>query len=127
MDEQRRLFLGEELTVCTLPGRDGRPIGRLPDGRIVLFDQNSPYFEMLAPGMSVVGKLIIISENYVILQPTSEPEKIAMIHYPAIEGDDIIYDLEELVENVSGNAEVIPRALLHIIQLDQLIIRLLRG
>jgi len=41
--------------------------------------------------------------------------------------DDIIEDLEKLIEKVDGNAEVIPRALLRIIQLQQLMIKLLMG
>jgi len=127
MEEYQKLVLGEKLTIRTVPGREGKPIGRLPDGRVVLFDQNSQYFEMLAPGQSVEGHVIVITENYVILSPTSEPEEAVVVHYPTFDMDDVIEDLEKLIENVSGNAEVIPRALLRIIQLNQLLIRILKG
>lgn len=41
--------------------------------------------------------------------------------------DDIVKSLERLIEEVSGNAEVIPRALLYVIRLEQLLIQILRG
>lgn len=53
MDELKKLVLGEKLNVRVLPGREGRPIGRHPDGRVILFDQNSPYHGILAPSQSV--------------------------------------------------------------------------
>jgi len=130
MEEGKKLVLGEVLNVRTVPGREGKPIARLPDGRVVLFDQNSEYADMLSPGMSVEGHVIVISENYVILNPTKEPEvlePLAYVHYAEIDVDDIVEELEELVETVSGNAEVIPRALLRIIQLNQLQIRILKN
>ena len=127
MEEFPKLVLGEKLTVRTVPGREGKPIARLPDGRVVLFDQKSQYYEMLAPGQSVEGHVIVISENYVILNPISEPEEAVVVHYTPFDVDDVVEDLEKLVETVSGNAEVIPRALLRIIQLNQLLIRILKG
>ena len=130
MEEGKKLVLGEILTVRIVPGREGKPIARLPDGRVVLFDQNSEYYDMLAPGQFIEGQVIIISENYVIIKPTREPEEIeplAYVHYEEIEVEDSVEELEKLIETVSGNAEVIPRVLLRIIQLNQLIIRLLKG
>ena len=131
MDELKNLSIGDTLTVRTLPGRDGKPIGRLPDGCIILFDQNSPYYGMLAPGQSVEGRIIVISEKYVIVDPLSEPEETAIVHYqaddfPELDIDDIIKDLEKLVEGVSGNAEIIPKALLRVIRLQQLTIKILK-
>lgn len=132
MSELQKLALGEKITVRTLPGRGGKPIGRFPDGRVILFDQNSPYFSMLAPGQSVECQVIVISENYVIVEPISEPEEAVALHYkeddfPEIDVDDIVKDLEKMIKKVSGNAEVIPKALLRIIQLEQLIIKILKG
>jgi len=132
MGELQKLGLGEKITVRTVPGREGKPIGRLPDGRVILFDQNSPYYDMLAPSQSVEGHVIVIGENYVIVSPIREPEEAVVVHYPEddfpeIDVDDIVKDLEKMIKKVSGNAEVIPRALLRVIRLEQLIIKILKG
>jgi len=127
MVEFQKLGLGEKITVRTLPGRGGKPIGRLPDGRVILFDQNSPYFSMLAPGQSVEGNVKVISENYVIVSPIREPEETVIVHFPEVDVDDIVKDLEKMIKKASGNAEVIPKALLRVIQLEQLIIKILKG
>ncbi|GAH60744.1 unnamed protein product [marine sediment metagenome] len=133
---QEKLVLGDKITVHTVRGRDDTVIGRLSDGRVVLFDQKSTFFNLLAPGQSVECHVIFIKENYVIVNPisepvivdpTSEPEEIEIVHLPEVEVDDIVEDLEKLIEKVSGNAQVIPKALLRIIQLDQLIIKILKG
>ena len=129
MDEYQTLVLGEQLTVRTVPGREGKPIARLPDGRVVLFDRNNEFFEMLDSSQSVEGRVIVISESYVILAPSKAPEpleEVGLVYYKEIDMDDIVEDLEKLVEKVSGNAEVIPRALLRILQLNQLIIGILK-
>jgi len=133
MGEFQKLDIGEKITVRTLPGREGKPIGRLQDGRVILFDQNSPYFSMLSPGQSVECHVIVISENYVIVSPIREPEEAVIVHYPEddfpdVDVDDITKDLEKMIKKVKGkNAEVIPKALLHIIRLEQLIIKILKG
>jgi len=131
MDELQKLRLGDKITVRIVPGRDGKPIGRLSDGCIILFNQDNPYFSMLAPGQSVECKVIVISEKYVIVDPIREPEGAVIVHYqkedfPEVDVDDIIKDLEKLIEDVSGNAEVIPKALLRMIRLQQLTIKLLK-
>lgn len=132
MEELQKLDLGEKLTVRTLPGRGGKPIGRLPDGCVILFDQKSPYFDMLAPGQSVESHVIAMHQNYVIVCPMHEPEEAVIVHYPEdefpeVDVDDIVKDLEKMIKKVSGNAEVIPKALLRIIRLQQLIIKILKG
>ena len=129
MSDEQKLTLGEILTVRTVPGREGKPIARLPDGRVVLFDKNSEYYDKLDANMNVEGHVIVISENYVIINPTKEPEVVEPVmytHYPEIVVDDIVEELEELIESVSGNAEVIPKALLRVLQLQQLIVRILK-
>ncbi|GAH21099.1 unnamed protein product [marine sediment metagenome] len=133
MGELQKLFIGEKLTVRVLPGRGGKPIGRLQDGRVILFDQDNPYWSILAPGQSVECHVIVISENYIIVDPISEPEAAVIVHYPEedfpdIDVDDIVKDLEKMMKKVKGkNAEIVPRALLRIIQLEQLIIKILKG
>ncbi len=73
MDELLQLRLGDKITVRTLPGRDGKPIGRLSDGCIILFNQDNPYFSMLSPGQSVECHVTVISEKI----HHSEPHKRA--------------------------------------------------
>lgn len=131
MDELQNLRLGEKITVRTLPGRDGNTIGRLQDGCIILFDKDNPYVSMLAPGQSVECQIIVISEKYIIVKPLSEPEReTVIVHYPEEDVGDIVKDLEKMVKKLSGksgNAKVIPKALLHVIRLEQLIIKILKG
>ena len=135
MDELQQLRLGDKITVRIMPGRDGKPIGRLSDGCIILFNQDNPYFKMLAPGQSVECHVTVISEKYIIVNPISTPEAAVIVHYPEedfpdIDVDDIVKDLEKMIKKLSkksGNAKVIPKALLHVIRLEQLIIKILKS
>lgn len=159
MNELKNVVLGEKINVHTLPGREGKPIGRLPDGRIILFDQKSQYYDTLAPGQSVESHVIVISKNYVIVSPIREPERVddkpVLIVNPVsgperveaepvpevymddikeeldkltgVDFDEIIVDLENLIRSVPRNAKIIPRALIHVIRLEQLILRILKG
>ena len=128
MDETLEdLGLGDRIAVHTIPGRANTVISRLQDGRIILFDQNSPYFEQLAPGQIVECHIVNIKENYVIVSPISKPEEIPISNIPELEVDVIVEDLEKLIKGVSKNAKVIPKALLRIIRLEQLIIKILKG
>ncbi len=45
-----KLVLGNKITVRVMADRGDTVISHLPDGLVVLFDQNSPYFDLLAPG-----------------------------------------------------------------------------
>lgn len=120
------LGLGDRITVHTIHGRGGTVISRLQDGRIILFDQNSQYFDLIAPGQIVECHIVNVKENYVIVSPISEPGEIEISYFPELEADGIVEDLEKLIESVSGNAEIIPRALLRVIRLEQLIIKILK-
>ncbi|MCK4582723.1 hypothetical protein KAU18_05350, partial [Candidatus Bathyarchaeota archaeon] len=114
MDELQQLRLGDKITVRIMPGRDGKPIGRLSDGCIILFNQDNPYFKMLAPGQSVECHVTVISEKYIIVNPISTPEAAVIVHYPEedfpdIDVDDIVKDLEKMIKKLSkksGNAKV---------------------
>ncbi|GAH74899.1 unnamed protein product [marine sediment metagenome] len=128
MGELQNLSLGDEITVRIVPGRDGKPIGRLQDGCIILFNQDSPYFRMLAPGQSVECRVTVLSENYVIVDPIREPEAAVIVHYPEEDVRDITKDLEKMIKKAkSENAQIVPKALLRIIRLEQLIIKILKG
>ncbi len=119
--------LGDKITVRVMAGRADQVISRLPNGLVVLFDQNSPYFDLLAPGQEVECHIIYIQENYIIVSPISEPVEIEVVHLPQVQTEDIIEDLEKLIEKLDGNAQVIPKALLRIIQLQQLQLKILMG
>ena len=110
-----------------MAGRADQVISRMPNGLVVLFDQRSEYFDLLAPGQEVECHIIYIQENYIIVSPISEPREIEIVHIPDIPVDDIIEDLEKLIKEVPKNAKVIPRALLRVLRLEQLIIRILTG
>ena len=140
MSELQNLSLGENITVRIVPGRDGKPIGRLSDGCIILFNQDSPYFNMLTPGQSVEGRVIVLNENYVIVDPVRAPEGAVIVHYPEedlpeVDVDDIVKELERMMKKAkSKNAAIVPKALLriiqlaqHQIQLQQLTIKILKG
>lgn len=141
---QQELFLGKKMTIQTMPGRAGKVIGQLPDGRVILFDLGSPY--PLAPGQSVECHVTYIHEKYIIVNPIREPEAIEAAPIPEVnvdkivedlnnlvgeaagaDSDEIIEDLEKMIGKVSKNAKVIPRALIHVIRLERLIIKILTG
>ncbi len=66
--------LGERLTIPVLRGRRESIISRMRDGRVILFNKESPYFNELKPGMMVTCKVSFIAPNYVIVDPVSPPE-----------------------------------------------------
>jgi len=121
------LGLGNKITVQVMKGREDQVISRLETGLVVLFDQNSPYYDLLIPGQEVECHIIYIQENYIIVSPISEPVEmeVAQVEYVAV--DDIIDELEVMIGSVSGNAQVIPKALLRIIRLQQLQLKILTG
>ena len=108
-------------------GRGDQVISRLPNGLVVLFDQDSPCFDLLAPGQDVEGHIVHVQENYVIVNLISEPQEIEVAYVAVVPVDDVIAELEELIGNVSGNAQIIPKALLRIIRLQQLQLKILKG
>lgn len=122
-----KLNLGNKITVRVMAGRADQVISRLPSGLVVLFDQNSQYFDLLAPGQEVECHIVFIQENYIIVNPISPPVEIEVAYVEDIPVDDVIEDLEKLIKKVSGNAKVIPKALLRIIRLQQLQLKILTG
>ncbi len=122
-----QLHLGDKITVTIMEGRGEQLISRLETGLIVLFDQNSKYFDSLIPGEEVEGHVTVIHENYIILSPISASQAIQIVYVQADPNDDIIESLEEIIEELTGRAKVIPLALLRIIRLQQLQVKLLTG
>lgn len=129
----KEIGLGDSITVHTLPGRDETIIGRMQDGRIILFDQHSEFFSQLGLDQTVDCHVVALKDSFVVVSPfrkpkaVTEPEAKPISPVPELEEDTIVVELEKLIESVSGNAEVIPRALLRVIQLEQLIIKILKG
>ena len=68
------LYLGDRIKVRTIRGFKGNIIGRMPDGRTIIFDRDSPYYSMLGSGQLVECNVIRVSERYVLVDPVSEPE-----------------------------------------------------
>lgn len=127
IEKLEELGLGDRITVHTIRGKGDTVIGRLQDGRVILFDQNSQFFDMLAPDQSIECHVINIKENYVIVNPIGKPEAIPISYVPELEVDGLVEDLEKMIKNVSGNAKVITQALLRVIRLEQIIIKILKG
>lgn len=139
MGETQVYFVGEKITVQTMLGRGDQIISRLPDGRVALFDQSNIYRDKMAPDQSVDCIIVAVKENYVILDPINEPKIIEHEeteepeepeHPEYVEEayvDEITKDLEKMIKKAKKkNAEIVPRALLQIIQLQQLTIKLLK-
>jgi len=66
--------LGDELTVLVLKGKGGSIISMMKDGRVILFNRESPLFNELQPGLMVLSRVIFIAQNYIIADPLSPPE-----------------------------------------------------
>lgn len=58
---------GDILTVLTKAGRDDRVIGRLSDGRVILFAKDSPH--EINIGDTVVGEVIYVQDTFVLVDP----------------------------------------------------------
>ena len=125
--------MGKVFRLRTFIGEKGNVVCRLQDGRIVLF--TAPYDELMEPDQVVDVRVVNIQHNYIIVEPTNEPpareeqeiEEIESTYIPEVPEvyvDDIVEELEKMIEKLSGNAKVIPRAILKLIRLEQRVIRL---
>ena len=59
--------LDDEITVLARSGRGQSIIGRLTDGRVILFPKEHKL--NVKPGDTVIGKVVHISKTYVIVSP----------------------------------------------------------
>ena len=66
--------LGDEFTVLILKGKGDSIISRMKDGRVILFNRESPMFGDLMPGAVVNGRVIFVAQNYIIMDPLTPPE-----------------------------------------------------
>jgi len=121
--------LGNRIKVQTIMGLKGNVIGRLTDGRAILFSRDSPYINMLGPNQQVECNVIHVSQRYVIVDPIREPELFKVEEKPPgepkpVEGEESL-DLDgvELLEKLGRVSEkgewetaIIARALRHIME-----------
>ena len=123
--------LGEEIQVRTLLGRDKNIVGRLPDGRIILFGRDNPYLHLLRENQLVNCHVTFIHENYIIVEPIDDPsplpdsepvqEELSLEEFP--EEPVLIDELERISVQGYGDTAIIGKALLQIIRLQHHIIR----
>ena len=99
---------GEVLTVRTFEGKDGGIIGRLPAGRVILFNKDSAFYDQLASGQVVEARVTYVARTYVIVDPLSPP-KVGVEAMKA--------NLKALTESENWEHAVLAEALLHMIQL----------
>lgn len=67
MQRFEEINLHDEITVLAKTGRDNRPIGRLADGRVILFSKDTTF--KISPGETVIGEVVHISGKYLIVKP----------------------------------------------------------
>ena len=70
----REISLGEEMEIIVLKGKGESIIGRMSDGRVILFNRESPIFQDLRPGVMVICKVSFVAQNYIIVNPISPPD-----------------------------------------------------
>lgn len=126
--DTKTVHIGERITVQTLKGVKGNIVGRLPDGRMVLFNRDSPYMSMLALNQSVDCSVNHVAEKYVIVDPirepkflervpTSEVEPVDREETTEVEDDRRFENLRRLSEGGGWEMAIFARALIHIIEM----------
>ena len=128
---QDKIEIGEKIKVKTMRGREDQIISRLDDGRVILFAATSGHSSQLKPDQDVEGIIVSIKENYIIIDPVipEEPEieEIEEIEYEdEAELESVIKDLKKMMKKASGNASLVPKALLQIINHQRFIVQLLK-
>lgn len=99
--------IGETMTVQTFMGREGNVVGRLTDGRIILFNKDNPDLSRIGPGELVQVKVVYVAKNYIIVDPISLPK----------EGVDGLKDsLEALMMVEDWEMAVLAKSLLYVIE-----------
>ena len=72
--QMREISLGEDMEVLVLKGKGESIIGRMRDGRVILFNRENPIFQDLRPGVMVNCQVSFVAQNYIIVDPTSPPD-----------------------------------------------------
>ncbi len=138
MDELNKtdVNLGEEIQIRTLLGRDSSIVGRLPDGRIILFGKDNPYLNLLRENQTVNCHVVYVHEKYIIAEPIGDPSPLpdseqvftdeVQEESPLeefLEEPSLIEELEKVSKQGYGDMAIIAKALLQIIRLQNHIIR----
>jgi hypothetical protein len=105
--KQDDVSLGEELNVLVLKGKGDSIISRMKDGRVILFNRENPLFQELKPGVVVTCKISFIAQNYIIVDPVSEPNSGV---------DAIKLGLKMVVESDSWELSILSQAILFLIE-----------
>lgn len=99
--------IGEVLRVRTFMGREGNVVGRLSDGRIILFNKESPYINLIEPGELVEVKVVYVAQNYIIVDPLAPPKG-------GVEG--LKESLRDLIGVEDWEIAVLAKSMLYIIE-----------
>ena len=97
--------LGDELVILARRGKDDKAIGRLADGRVILFSKESPM--KVNPGDTVLGEMVHITRTYTIVMPRK------------VLGDTteaLILNLKNVSESGYYQHQVLAKALLHLVE-----------
>jgi hypothetical protein len=110
--QMREISLGEDMEVLVLKGKGESIIGRMRDGRVILFNRENPIFQDLRPGVMVNCKVSFVAQNYIIVDPTSPPDTGVKA---------IILGLEMVSESDNWEMAILSQALKYLIeQLEEL-------
>ena len=97
--------VGDVLNIRTLNGKDGGVIGRLPDGKVILFNRESTLFAELLPRQVVEARVTYVAQTYIIVDPLSSPKTGV---------DGLKASLRVLADSADWEIAVIAESLLHI-------------
>ncbi len=138
MDELNKadVNLGDEIQVRTLLGRDSNIVGRLSDGRVILFGRDNPYLHLLRENQTVNCHVVYVHEKYIIAEPIGDPSPLpdseqvftdeVQEESPLeefLEEPSLIEELERVSKQGYGDMVIIAKALLQVIRLQNHIIR----
>jgi len=68
------ISIGQTITVRAFMGRAGNVVGRLADGRIILFNKESQHLANIEPGTLIDARVVYVAKNYIIVDPIATPE-----------------------------------------------------
>lgn len=98
--------IGDKVKVKTFMGREKNIVGRLIDGRIILFNKENPFLPIIGPGEVVEAKISYVAQKYIIVDPISPPKE-------GVNG--LKESLKELIESEDWEIAVIAKSLLYLI------------
>lgn len=97
--------VGDVLSIRTLKGKDGGVIGRLLDGKVILFNRENALFAELLPRQVVEARVTYVAQTYIIVDPLSTP-------MTGVDG--LKASLRLLADSADWEIAVIAESLLHI-------------